>query len=317
MNIQLSLASQYLFGRKLRAFLTTLAIVMGVMVIFGMGILLPTFVEAIQKSIVSASGQVDVTITHKTGEAFTASTLGKLRTVNGISAIGGSVSRQLNIPPNFYGRDSTVSGLTLTGVDPAAAPTLRSYNITQGRFLRSGDSTSAVLPSSLADALGVKLGDTFRVPATDGVARLTVVGLLPGHGLVGSEEVLVTLAEAQKLFDMAGTINTIEANLNTRDGAQREALIAQIQAQLGKSYNLNALTDASSVIASLGTSQAAINLFGFLTLFMGGFIIFNTFRTIVAERRHDLGMLPQLRRGVLQLFDPKRRNKPLSRPRHS
>ena len=32
-------------------------------------------------------------------------------------------------------------------------------------------------------------------------------------------------------------------------------------------------------------------MFGFLTLAMGGFIIFNTFRTIVAERRHDIGML--------------------------
>ena len=32
-------------------------------------------------------------------------------------------------------------------------------------------------------------------------------------------------------------------------------------------------------------------MIGVLTLFMGGFIIFNTFRTIVAERRHDIGML--------------------------
>ena len=33
------------------------------------------------------------------------------------------------------------------------------------------------------------------------------------------------------------------------------------------------------------------NMLGFLALAMGGFIIFNTFRTIVAERRHDIGML--------------------------
>ena len=38
-------------------------------------------------------------------------------------------------------------------------------------------------------------------------------------------------------------------------------------------------------------AQAAFNILGFLTLFMGAFIIFNTFRTIVAERRHDIGML--------------------------
>ncbi len=34
-----------------------------------------------------------------------------------------------------------------------------------------------------------------------------------------------------------------------------------------------------------------MNMFGVLALFMGGFIIFNTFRTVVAERRRDIGML--------------------------
>jgi len=46
MNFQLTLAARYLWGRKLRSFLTTLAIVIGVMVIVGTGIYLPTFMEA-------------------------------------------------------------------------------------------------------------------------------------------------------------------------------------------------------------------------------------------------------------------------------
>ena len=52
MNFQLSLAAKYLWGRKLRAFLTTLAIVIGVMVIFGMGTILPTMIDALQRSVV-------------------------------------------------------------------------------------------------------------------------------------------------------------------------------------------------------------------------------------------------------------------------
>ena len=40
MRFQLALATKYMRGRKLRTFLTTLAIVIGVMVIFGMGIYL-------------------------------------------------------------------------------------------------------------------------------------------------------------------------------------------------------------------------------------------------------------------------------------
>ena len=50
MNFQLTLAARYLGGRKLRTFLTTLAIVIGVMVIFGMGIYLPSFMDAFKKA---------------------------------------------------------------------------------------------------------------------------------------------------------------------------------------------------------------------------------------------------------------------------
>jgi putative ABC transport system permease protein len=37
--------------------------------------------------------------------------------------------------------------------------------------------------------------------------------------------------------------------------------------------------------------QMILNIFGVLALFMGAFIIFNTFRTIVLERRYDIGLL--------------------------
>ncbi len=291
MNFQLSLAARYLWGRKLRSFLTTLAIVMGVMVIFGMGILLPTMVNAFQQSILSLSSQVDVTIMHKTGEAFTMGVLNKVKGVEGISAIAGSISRPINLPLNFYGRDSNVSGLTLTGIDPVAGPTLRDYPIKEGRFLKPGDANAAVITSSFADTLGLKLGDTLRIPTTEGVAKLTIVGLRPSRPSLGNEEVLVTLTEAQKLLDMSGLINVIEANLATKETAQREAIVQQIQGQLGKNYTLNALTNESTIYGAMQVAAVAFNLLGYLTLFMGGFIIFNTFRTIVAERRHDIGML--------------------------
>jgi putative ABC transport system permease protein len=134
MNLQLTLAARYLSGRKLRTFLTTLAIVIGVMVIFGTGMYLPSFQQAFQKSLLSASGQTDVMITHKTGEAFSASTLNKVNTVDGIGVIAGSLERVINLPPNFYGKDSTVTALSLVGVDPAIAPDLHEYRMTQVRW---------------------------------------------------------------------------------------------------------------------------------------------------------------------------------------
>jgi putative ABC transport system permease protein len=291
MNFQISLAARYLWGRKLRSFLTTLAIVMGVMVIFGMDILLPTMMDAFQKSVIALSGQVDVTITHKTGEAFSTRVVDQVKRIDGLSAVAGSISRPINLPPNFYGRDTNVSGLTITGVDPVAAPMLRDYTLAQGRFLKPGDGNVAVINSSLADSLGLKLGDTLKIPTTEGAARLTIVGLRASKISLGNEEVLVTLTEAQKIFDMSGLVNVVEANLASKDTTARQATVDQIQALLGKNYTLNAVTNESQIFGALQLAQVAFNLLGFLTLFMGGFIIFNTFRTIVAERRHDIGML--------------------------
>src|SRR5439155_336236 len=85
-------------------------------------------------------------------------------------------------------------------------PSVRDYNIVEGRFLKAGDSSAAVLTSNLADALGLKLGDTLRLPTPEGVTKLTIVGLRPGRGLVGSEEVLVALSEAQKLLSRPGAV---------------------------------------------------------------------------------------------------------------
>ncbi len=138
MRFQISLATKYMRGRKLRTFLTTLAIVIGVMVIFGMGILLPTMTEAFNKSLLAASGQTDVMITHKTGETFSASTLNKIKTLDGIAAIGGSLERTINLPPDFYGKNSTVNALSLVGIDPDVAPELARLSRDPGPLSEAG-----------------------------------------------------------------------------------------------------------------------------------------------------------------------------------
>ncbi len=289
-TLHMRLAARYLWGRKLRTVLTTLAIVFGTLVIFGMNILLPTMLAAFQSNLLAASGQVDVTITHKTGEAFSRSMLGKVRAVQGVRALAGSLSRTVNIPTDYYGH-AQLGALTLTGIDTTAAPLLRNYPIKAGRFLRLGDEASTVITANLADTLGLKLGDKLHVPTADGDVSLKIVGLLPARSRPGNEEVLVTLNEAQKLLDLPNRINTIELNLDTTDQARRDAIQQSIERSLGADYTLGGLSGGTEILASLQTGQIAFNLFGFLALFMGGFIIFNTFRTIVTERRHDIGLL--------------------------
>ncbi len=305
MNLQLTLAARYLWGRKLRTFLTTLAIIFGVLVIFGMNILLPTMLEAFQSNLLAASGQVDITVSEKNGDAFDATLLNKVLNVRGVRVAAASLSRTVNIPDGFFGHDVKIGAVTLIGIDPKPAQQLRDYPMKEGRFLKPEEEKAAVIATSLADQIGVKLGDTVRLPTPVGVVKFKIVGLRPARTLPGNEEVLITLPEAQRLLDVGNQINTIEANLDTTDPARREAIQKEIETRLGSNFTLGALSGGSELFASIQAAQSIFNLMGFLALFMGGFIIFNTFRTVVAERRHDIGMLRAVgasRSTIIELF---------------
>ena len=298
MNVQLTLALRYLSGRKLRTALTTLAIVFGVLVIFGMNTLLPAFMRAFQVNVLAAAGQVDATITLKTSDAFEVSVVGKVAAVEGVRAVSGFLNRAINVPADYYDRDPTipdaVSVLSLVGIDPAQAMTVHTYSVKEGRFLQEGDANVAVISASLAEALGVRLGGTFRLPAANGETTLTVIGILPARALPGNEEVLVTLPQAQAMLAMPGKINTIEVNYDTLDKARRAESERAILGTLGDAYQIGSLASNSELLTNLRIAQAIFSLLGVLALLMGGFIIFNTFRTIVAERRRDIGMLRAL-----------------------
>ncbi len=304
MPIQFTLAARYLWGRKLRTFLTTLAIVFGVLVIFSMNILLPTMMQAFQTSLLSASGQVDLQVTHKSGETFSTRVLDQIENVDGIRAASGLLERPVNIPAHFF-RQGNVAAVALIGLEPHAAQSLHDYTLKEGRFLRDTDTNAAVITAGLADTVGLKLGDEIPIPTAQGVVRFKIVGIRPAQALPGSEPVYVTLTEAQKVLGLTNRINTVEANYDTTDETKRATIEANVEAMLGSEYQIGSLGSESELFASMEIAQTSFNVLGFLALFMGGFIIFNTFRTIVAERRRDIGMLRAVgasRRTIMALF---------------
>jgi putative ABC transport system permease protein len=295
MNIQMILALRYLNGRKLRTFLTTLAVIFGVVAIFGMNILIPTMLQAFQANMLAASNNVDLTVSHVTNEAFSPDVLDDVRGVSGVSVAQGMLSRPVNLPADYFDNDpakaDVISTVSLVGLDVESALQVRNYTVQDGRFLRTGDMAGCIIAQTLADNLGLKVGDSLPLPSTEGKVNLEIFGILPPRTLPGNEEVLVSLPEAQVLRDAGGKINIIEANFNTSDPAQRDTIQANIADRLGKDFQFNALSNGSDIFASIRLAQTMFNVFGVLALFMGGFIIFNTFRTLVAERRRDIGML--------------------------
>ncbi len=301
MPIQWTLALRYLSGRKLRTFLTTLAVIFGVVVIFGMNTLIPTMMQSFQATMMKASSNVDLTITSRTSAPFSADALNTVRGVEGVRLAQGQLSRSLNLPANFYDHNpqapDRVSVISLVGVDPRAAQQMRSYEIQSGRFLEDADTApgtgaaGCVITQSLAEILNLQVGDTLALPTVKGQAALRVVGIRPLRAAPGGDEVMVTLPEAQMLLDAQGKINVIEADYNIAGAAQRAAVQQAIENRLGPEFRFGPLPDSSEVFSTIQMAQIMFNIFGFLALFMGGFIIFNTFRTLVAERRRDLGML--------------------------
>ena len=75
--------------------------------------------------------------------------------------------------------------------------------------------------------------------------------------------------------------------------------------KIGSDYIVGGLSNESSLLASVQTANYMFTFFGVFALIMGGFIILNTFRTLVSERRHDIGMLRAIgadRRTILGIF---------------
>lgn len=309
METQLTLAWRYLSGRKLRSVLTTLAITFGVLVIFGLNSILPTFLETLQANAMAATGQVDATITAKNGQGFDQALAARVAAVDGVRAISPKLERTVGLPADYFDRDPAmpdrVVAVDLVGADPERIRSVSILNVVQGRFLQTRDEAAAVIAQSLAEVGGLQVGDTLRLPSATGMAELTVVGILPPRVLPGNEKILVTLPQAQKLLDMPGQINAIDANFDSVEETRRAAIEAEITAALGPSFTIAVLQAGVEILNNIQAGQYIMNLIAWLGLLMGGFIIFNTFRTIVAERRRDIGMLRSIgasRRTIIGLI---------------
>src|SRR5262249_29596678 len=156
-------------------FLTTLAIVLGVMVLFGANTVLPSMLSALQGSMLGASGTADLTISSATGEAFTSDTLATVQGTAGVAAAAPSLRRDFTLP-------NAASAITLTGLDPVSALNFRPYGMDQGRFLQASDTDAAVTTAGIAQSLGVQVGGTLHLPTPQGLHDFTLVGILAPNG---------------------------------------------------------------------------------------------------------------------------------------
>jgi len=303
-NVQLTLAWRYLRGRGLRSALTTLAVALGVMLIFGLGGVVPTMVETFTRSMMSASGKVDLTVTHRLGQPFAADVVDRVARTSGVALATPEVEQAAPLPLK---RDvpvgEQVASVAVVGVDPAAAARVRDLAVGAGRALAVDDRDAAILSADLAGRLGLALGDPLVLPSQVGRTTFTVVGLLAAATVPGQETVFVPLRSAQDLFGLGDRITAVQSTL--APDADRGAVEDAVRATLGDDFTVGGLSGNSSLLASIEVARYAFTLFGLFAMATAGFIILNSFRTVVAERRRDIGMLRAVgarRRTVTGLF---------------
>jgi putative ABC transport system permease protein len=291
MIFQAKLALRYLGGRKLRTTLTLLAIMFGVMIILGFNGILPALQQAVQTNLSAAADQVDLTVSSASRGVFDESVTDTVRGVSGIAVVAPSLARPLNVPTSqalTTSDGTTITQFILRGMVPEQMQ-IQAISLSDGRFLQAGDQNSLLISNTLAQETGLGIGDTITLPAAAGTMEFTIIGITAGRPPLGSEELIVPLAAAQTLFNLPGQISTIEAKFSA--GSDAVAIRQAVQDRLGSAYQLDSTDSGSEFATAMQAAVFVFNMFGIVAVTLGGFIIFITFRTVVVERRRDIGML--------------------------
>jgi putative ABC transport system permease protein len=299
-----SVALKGLAGRKLRAVLTALAIILGVAMISGTYVLTDTIDKAFSNIFTAVYADTDAVITGKsvfgsedegvTPPSFDESLLGQVRDLPGVDQASGSI----NDSAQLTDREGDIVGgggpPTLAfGVEPddPFIPT----ELTSGSWAETDG--EVVIDAATAKEEGYAVGDKIGVVARGPVQEFTISGTaqFPGQeSLGGATFAVFTLAEAQRLFDKEGQLDAISISAN--EGASPEQLVDEIQPILpantqvrtGVQETQEAQKDIEQFTSIIGYILLA---FGFIALFVGAFVISNTLSITVAQRVREFATL--------------------------
>ncbi|MHB1417035.1 MAG: ABC transporter permease, partial [Chloroflexota bacterium] len=313
MSFYLRLALLYLERRRLRTFLTTLAVVFGVMITFGLNGLVPAMEVAFRQGMAASSLHMDLIVSNQTRGVFDATAVDKVAGVAGVANATGIISRSLSLPDSTTLKTDggqPVSKMAVYGLDPANGDWLFSIALAEardlaaGRRLVPGDNQAIIISEGLSKGNDLGVGDTLTLPTAGGHLPFQIVGIMSGRALVvGEEQVFVPLSGAQAIFNAPGQVNAVVGKF--APGVDPTPVREAVLTTLGEGYRLGgAATGAEAWETMFQMGNLIFTMFGALALAMAGFIMFNSFRTLVAERKRDIGLLRAVgasRRTVMRL----------------
>jgi putative ABC transport system permease protein len=297
--------------RKLRAFVTTLAVFLGVAFIAGGYVLTDTINASFDDIFDEAYAGTDVSVAPTTRgssddlavPAFPAEFLDRVKRVDGVqSAAGGIFSLGQFVDAKG---EKLTAGFAPNFISSVAPEPFETLTYVEGRAPESADEAS--IDTSTADNEKLEIGDTLRIAGEREVSAYEIVGLqrLGDTSGGGAGTAQLTLPEAQRITDKEGEFDAI--SVAAEDGVSPEllkrridrVLPAQVQVETGQEA---AQRQSDDIAQDLSFFQIVLLVFGFVTLFVGSFLIFNIFNITVAQRTRELGLLRTLgatRRQVL------------------
>jgi putative ABC transport system permease protein len=308
-----------LMARKLRLVLSGMAVVLGVMFVAGSFVLTDTLSRSFDSIFSDAYSQTDVTVKGKPklevaemdGESVPANI--PASAVTSVSALPG-VAQAHGVVAADGARLIGSNGKAVASFGPPQIGEnwLGENELTQ---LREGRGPTAddeiVVNVGLATAAKVKVGDRVGVLTVDDKKRMfTIVGTFGYSGdrdsLGGLNEVAFTDPVAQKLMlGESGVFSSID--LRATDGTSPAALKERVAETLGADYTVRtgeeaATEDGQGLQDSLGFVNKILLGFAGIALFVGIFLIINTFSIVVAQRTKELALLRAIGAGRKQVI---------------
>ena len=306
----ITVALKGLLGRKLRAFLTAAAIVLGVAMISGTYVLTDTikaafntvFTEVYQNTDAVISGKSAIGNGNNNGNSvipsFPQTLLARVRQLPGVAEAEGGIDDQARL----VGRDGKViasggPGLAFS-VNPAGNQRFNPLELTTGRWPSAPDEMA--IDKATANKKHYSVGDTIGVIARGPVKTFRIVGLVKFGGLDslgGASLSIFDLPTAQRLFDKVGRLDSIgvasKPNVSPTELVQeiRPILPPTAQVRTGQAQAKQASKDTSDFLNIL---QDFLLAFGGVALFVGAFVIANTLSITIAQRTRELATLRTL-----------------------
>jgi putative ABC transport system permease protein len=159
--------------------------------------------------------------------------------------------------------------------------------------------TEASIDQSAAESSNLKLGETIELVGQGRVRKFHLVGFthLGSASFGGASIAQVTLPVAQALTHKLGRFDQI--SVAAGDGVEATALKRRIARQMPAGVRVetakeNADRGSEEIRDNLSFLQTFLLVFGFIAVFVGSFLIFNTFSITVAQRISEFGMLRTL-----------------------